>query len=318
MAAPIVIDEATLAELLRRIDAKASVRKSFMAYSAGNANMPAPGELIFSDPPGDAHIKYGHYEGSENYVVKVASGFPENMRRFGVQSSQGLMLLMSALTGEPRAVIFDGGRLTRERTAIAGALAAEKLKPSRIERIAVLGSGVQARLQVEHLKAITECRRLSVWSPNAGHAQAYARDITEHGFAVDIAQRPREAVSGAQLVVTTTRSHTPLLDSGDIAQGTHITCVGSDTPDKIELSPALLARADLLVADSIRQCRTRGEISQALRAGAIEERDVTELGGILAGTATGRTSDDQITIADLTGLAVQDLAIASAVFEAHR
>ena len=115
------------------------------------------------------------------------------------------------------------------------------------------------------------------------------------------------------LIVATTAAHRPYLLASHIRPGTHVTAMGSDTPDKNEVEPELLRRADRVVADSKAQCLVRGEIHQAIRAGAIDEGTVVELGSVIAGTAEGRTGEAQITIADLTGVAVQDIMIAKAV-----
>ncbi|MEM7570400.1 MAG: ornithine cyclodeaminase family protein [Pseudomonadota bacterium] len=316
MTAPLVLNADDITARLKRVDAVAAVRNGFIAYSQGKAVIPAPGELNFSDPPGDAHIKYGRLEGGDHYVVKIASGFPENMRRFQVPTSQGLMLLFDANTGAPRAVLFDEGLLTRARTAIAGALATEVLAPSQIDCIGVLGSGVQARLQLEYVKDVTLCRTVKLWSPDPRRRQDCAADLAKTGFDATAVSTPAEVAKGSQLIITTTRSESPLLSAADVEPGTHVTAVGSDTTAKTELASDLLGKADFVVADSKSQCQTRGEISHALRAGAINNDDVIELGAVLGGMAEARSADHQITIADLTGVAVQDLAIAEAVFQA--
>ena len=117
------------------------------------------------------------------------------------------------------------------------------------------------------------------------------------------------------MIVTVTAATEPSLHGSDVLPGTHITAVGSDTPDKRELDAALLARADIVVADSKSQCSHRGEIAHGLADGVVALDRVVELGQVVAGTAVGRQSEDQITVADLTGVAVQDAAIATAVFE---
>ncbi|MEO0410513.1 MAG: ornithine cyclodeaminase family protein [Pseudomonadota bacterium] len=318
MTPPLVLNASEIAARLDTVDAHGAVRDGFIAYSQGKAVIPAPGELNFTDPPGDAHIKYGRLEGGAHYVVKIASGFPENMRRFHVPTSQGLMLLFDARTGAPRAVLFDEGLLTRARTAIAGALAAQTLAPKKIECIGVLGSGVQARLQLEYIKDVTPCRAAKLWSPDAGRRQACVADLAKLGFDATAVSSPADVARGSQLIITTTRSGRPLLSADDIGPGTHITAVGSDTPAKTELAVDLLSKADCVVADSKSQCQSRGEISHALRAGTIADDDIVELGAVLAGTAQGRSAYQDITIADLTGVAVQDLAIAEAVFQADQ
>ena len=118
------------------------------------------------------------------------------------------------------------------------------------------------------------------------------------------------------MIVTTTPATKPLLDS--VRKGTHVTAVGSDSPAKQELDTSILGSADLVVADSISQCLERGEISHAIRSGVLEKGDLIELGRIVAGDCLGRTSAEQITVADLTGVAVQDIEITKAVFRAIR
>jgi ornithine cyclodeaminase len=139
--------------------------------------------------------------------------------------------------------------------------------------------------------------------------------MTALGFAVATTLDAADVQASCNLIVTTTAARTPIL-TGDLQPGTHITAMGSDTPDKQEVDAGILERADLVVADSIPQCLERGEIAQALKINAISESEIVELGSIIAGDADGRTSEDQITVADLTGVAVQDIQISKAVFEA--
>jgi ornithine cyclodeaminase len=120
----------------------------------------------------------------------------------------------------------------------------------------------------------------------------------------------------SNFIIMSTPSLTPLLNADQVRPGTHITAMGSDTPDKIELDPGVLVKADVVVADSIPQCRLRGEIAQAMKAGAITEERVVELGNVIQDPSLGRTSDEQITIADSTGVAVQDIQISKAVYHA--
>jgi ornithine cyclodeaminase len=138
------------------------------------------------------------------------------------------------------------------------------------------------------------------------------------GFAIDTTLDTHELTANCNLIVTTTPSSVPLLSGDQIQRGTHITAVGADTPHKQELEPAILQQADLVVADSILQCLERGEIAHAIEEQVVEKEALVELGQIISGQSPGRTSDDQITVADLTGVAVQDIQIAKAVYETVR
>ena len=305
-----------IARQLEGIDLVAAMESAFVAYSNGDAVIPPVGELQFDEPPGDVHLKYGYIRGGDHYVVKVASGFYDNPAR-GLSSSNGLMLLFNQQTGEPVAVLLDEGKLTDLRTAAAGAVAAKYLGPNSVYGIGIIGAGIQARLQLRALEPITSCREVRVWARRRAAAEAYAVELREAGWRVQVADDVRGLLAECNLVVTTTPSTTPLVLGKDVQPGTHITAVGSDTAHKRELDTALLNRASRVVADSLRQCASRGEIARACAEG-FDGTAVVELGDVVAGRRHGRTSETQITIVDLTGVAVQDLAIAEAVVSSKR
>lgn len=307
---------ATLPEIEQALPGLAllpAIEDAFARYSAGEAVVPPVGELLL--PDGDVHIKYGYLQGEPYYVVKIASGFYDNPA-LGLPSSNGLMLLFRQRTGEPVAALLDEGRLTDIRTAVAGAVAAKHLAPDGVRRIGIVGTGIQARLQLRHLASVVGCRRALVWGRRERQVEAYRGALADDGFDVAVTLDADEILATCDLVVTTTPATTPILRAELLHPGTHITAVGSDTAAKQELEVGILARADVVVADSRAQCRERGEIHHALAAGVLAEDRVVELGDVIAGRAGGRTTEDQITVADLTGVAVQDMAIASAVFEA--
>ena len=309
----ITIEE--IREVLPRLDPFAAMEAAFSSYSEGQAVVGPVAELLFETPPGDVHIKYGYLKGDDYYVVKVASGFYDNPK-LGLPSSNGLMLLFDQQTGAGLAVLLDEGYLTDVRTAAAGAVAARHLAPKPVHRIGIIGSGIQARLQLGYLSELTGCRRAVVWGRTPENVERYRTEMEERGIETEVAPSPADLTSKCNLIVTTTPSKQPLLEAGWIEKGTHITAVGSDSPDKQELDPWILEKADLVVADSISQCLERGEISHALRAGLVRKVDLVELGRVIAGTTEGRTSADEITVADLTGVAVQDIVITKAVYEA--
>jgi ornithine cyclodeaminase len=185
-----------------------------------------------------------------------------------------------------------------------------------VERIGVLGTGTQARLQLIQLDPITECREVLVWGRGDDQLERYRTEMEQRGFRVETTRRSQDLLRRCNLVVSTTPSTEPLLYAADLAAGTHITAVGSDTPHKQELEAEIVGRADLIVADSLEQCLLRGEIHKAIEAGQTTADELVELGHVIAGRAPGRTREDQISVADLTGIAVQDLNIAEAVLSA--
>lgn len=310
-----VVDLDHIRAVLPRVDLLAAMERAFTAYSEGRAVVPPVGELLFDDPPGDAHIKYGYLRGDSIFVIKVATGFYRNAES-GLPSNSGLMLIFDSSTGLPSTVLLDQGHLTNVRTAAAGAVAAKYLAPAKVERIGICGTGVQARMQLEQLASVTACRKVLVWGRSRDKAADYAGEMGRSGFDVEVASSPAAIGASCNLIVTATISEEPLLGPADIRPGTHITAMGSDTPLKNELQPALLARADLVVADSISQCRERGEVHHAIAAGLLDESRLVELGTVIARGGRGRPGEEAITIADLTGVAVQDIEICKAVLSA--
>lgn len=302
-------------ELVQGMDLIPEIEAGFRAYSEGKAVVPPVGEMLLDK--GEVHIKYGFVRGDSYYVIKVASGFYGNPA-MGLPSGNGMMLLFSQHTGSTECILLDEGYLTNVRTAVAGAVAARYLAPAGVERIGILGAGVQARMQLSWLKRILPCRKAVVWSPDETELEPYRADMEAEGFAVESTGGMDRIASQCRLIVTTTPSKAPLLMADQLEKGTHITAVGSDTPEKQELDPVILRNADVVVADSIPQCMERGEIYRAIQSGMLKKEKIMELGRVISGREKGRTSEDQITVADLTGVAVQDINIAAAVFEANR
>jgi len=302
--------DAAVAEL----DPFAAITNGFIDFSTGKVTVPPVGELLLPERRGELHIKCGAVRNDWCYVVKLASGFYGNPV-LGLPSGNGLMLVFSQATGELLAVLLDQGRLTKLRTAVAGAVVARQLAPSGVEHIGLIGTGAQARLQAHWLKRVVACRRIALWGRSPERVEACAADLAADGFTVTVFESPEDVVMASDLVVTTTSSSQPLIPASAMHSRLHVTAMGSDVPHKREMEPRALGRANVVVADSRVQCRLRGEISHALREGAVDDRAVVELGDVLAGRAVGRQRDSDITVADLTGVAVQDIAIAKAVLE---
>ncbi len=297
------------------LDITQYIEDGFVAYSRGQVVVPPVGELIFEKPPGDVHIKYGYIKGDDYFAIKIASGFYENFK-MDLPTSDGLILLFSQQHGTLVSILLDECYLTNVRTAVAGQVVAKYMTPSKIDCIGVFGTGVQARMQVEYLKPVIECSNIMVWGRRQDGLDIYKRDMENLGYTVQTTQDPGEVAEACRLIITATPSESPLIDVKQIKPGTHITAMGSDTHAKQELDPKILQIADIVVADSIEQCLSRGEISKTLQAGLINKEDLIELGNVVAGLQPGRKTDAQITVADLTGVAVQDVQIAKAVHEA--
>ena len=292
-----------------------AVEDGFVLYSDGKVVVPPVGFLNFEDPPGDVHIKYGYVKGDDVYVLKVASGFYDNAK-LGVPFADGVLLVFSQKTGHLQVVLHDECWLTDMRTAAAGAVSARHLAPKNVEAIGIVGTGTQARMQLELLKDIVDCRHCYVWGRDAGKVAKMIEDLNgsdaigDWGIDIHPTADIDELCGKCKLIVTTTSAREPLIGPDQVRPGTHITAMGSDDHGKRELDAGVLGKADIVVADSISQCVDHGECLHAVNAGVIVEGDIVELGRLISDPALGRTNDEQITVADLTGVAIQDIQAA--------
>lgn len=289
-------------------------KEGFKAFSAGDVTIPRVIYLPFNGR-GDLHLKGAHKKGGSIYVFKIATGFPGNSER-GLLPTQGLMMAFDASTGAPLIVLRDEGHLTDLRTAIAGRNAAETLMPAdELSGIGVLGTGVQARLQIGLLKNLyPRCRKLTVWGHTPANTTRYATEMTENGWDVSVVAKPVEVADAANLVVTTTPSEVALLDAGDIStENTLIIAIGADMPGKIELSPALLKKAHSVLIDSIEQGKDHGNAAGAIRDEVIAESDLQEFGDFLNNGLKNPQAAKKLRIFLSSGIGVQDLQIVQAV-----
>ena len=310
MAQVFKLDE--ILKALKDIDVVDVIAQGFKALSEEKVVIPPIGEMLFPDVDGELHIKYGAIKGDEDFVVKMATGFFQNPS-IGLSPFSGCMMVFSQKTGHISSVLLEEGELTNHRTAAAGAVAAKCLAPKNVSMIGIVGTGVQSRLQALYLQKMTDCRNLVIWGRNKDKAELAAVDMQKMGYEANVIENLNDLCKVSQIIVTTTPATSPLLKREMITPGTHITAMGSDTSDKCELSPDILDLADIVAADSIEQATQRGEISQALKAGKCNKDKLVELGSIIIDPSKGRTNDQQITIADLSGVAIQDIMIAKAV-----
>jgi ornithine cyclodeaminase len=297
----------------------AAMERAFSAYSSGQAELPSVIHLDVPEHRGEIHIKAGYMHGGKYYAVKMVSGFPNNPQ-LGLAANDGMVVVFDAQTGEPAAFLLDNGFITDLRTGAAGAVAAKYLARKKVSIVAVIGTGGQARYQVEMLALVRNFGEVRIWGRDQAKAWACAdelgklRAIRACNFAV--VDSVEEAVRQAEIVITVTASRQPLLQADWLKPGTTVIAVGADAPDKQELAVGVLARTDKIVADSLAQCLRLGEIHHAVEQGVISpEKVYAELGEITSGRKPGRTSEDEIIICDLTGVGVQDVAAASLVME---
>lgn len=290
-----------------------AVEKAFLALASGRVVMPPVLSMDLAEANGEVDVKTAYIPGFDGFAIKVSPGFFDNPR-LGLPSLNGLMILFSAATGLVQAVFLDNGYLTDLRTAAAGAVAARHLAPAEVETAGVIGTGAQARLQMRAAYLVRPFLRLLVHGRDAAKARACAEELSAAlGVPAEAVADPAELVARSQLVVTTTPARSPVLMADWLHPGLHITAMGSDQAEKNEIDPKALAAADLYVCDRVSQCETLGELRTAIEAGLWTRGTPPELGGVIAGEASGRRTADDVTICDLTGTGAQDTAIASHV-----
>jgi len=312
----LVLSKEEIESVITIDDAIEAVEEGFKAYNSGKAVIPFPVALQVPDHSGDVHIKPGYIKGYDTYTVKIASGFYDNPK-VGLPASHGMLLLFDARTGYPLCIEVDRCYLTDLRTAAAGAVAARALAKKDISRVAVIGTGTQARMQITALSRVRDFDELVVWGRNPERVKEYIAAMKDSIDARIVpASTAEEAVSGSDIVVTATMATSPVVKASWLSEGVHITAMGSDSPEKQELESAVLGIADKIVVDSLKQCVNLGEVHHAIGDGTITEEDVhAELGEVLLGSKSGRESDREITVCDLTGIAVQDVVTSQIVYE---
>ncbi len=276
------------------------MREALLAQSRGECDTPMPMHLEIAPVEGEVHMKASYRRGGRYFALKTATSFPRQ-----TPSGNGMMLLFSAETGVPAALLADAGHLTDVRTAAVSAMMARELKRTDTV-LGILGTGIQARLQAQMHAAVLDIHTIWIWGRNPEHAEDCRRDLEGllPGAEVCIARTPAEVAQHARLIVTCTASRSPLLD--EVQPGTHVSAVGADSPGKQELALDILRRADLLLVDSLRQCEKLGELQHAPDQCA----RAVEMGMFLEQATSCPTS-----VGDFTGLGVEDLLIAEYCYE---
>lgn len=289
------------------------IERAFEFLASGAVVMPPILSMELAEVNGEVDVKTAYIPGFDGFAIKVSPGFFDNPK-LGLPSLNGLMILFSAKTGLVEVVFFDNGYLTDIRTAAAGAVAARHLAPEHVTTAGVIGTGVQARLQMQAAHLVRPFERVLVYGRRPEKAATCAADLAASlGVEVEVTTNAQTLVERSQLVVTTTPARTPVLMAEWLHPELHVTAMGSDQVGKTEIDPAALTAADLYVCDRVSQCEVSGELEAARAAGLLRGVIPPELGEIITGAKPGRRSPADITICDLTGTGAQDTAIASHV-----
>jgi ornithine cyclodeaminase len=220
------------------------VADAFRALATGKVIMPPILSMPISEHNGEVDVKTAYVPGLEGFAIKVSPGFFDNPK-LGLPSTSGLMMVFSTRTGQLQALLLDNGYLTDLRTAAAGAVAARALARVDATSACILGAGLQARMQLRALALVRPLTRAVVWARDAAKARAMAEEMSAQlGFPVTATTDPQAAVSGADIIVTTTPATAPVLQADWLRPGQHITAMGSDQHGKNEIDPAVFTRGN--------------------------------------------------------------------------
>jgi len=311
-----LVTEQELRELVHEDESLRAVEDAFRALAEDRVEQPPPMAFDFPETSGEVHVKGAAIRGSPIFAVKIASGFYRNPEH-NLPASSGLVLVIDQTTGFPLALFQDNAYLTEMRTAAAGALSARLCAHETIEKMAVLGAGAQARYQLRAIRRVRYIKSVVAWSPTPARRELYCREMeSELGLRCTPADTARDAVNEAALVLSVTTARSPIVHADAVSRSSTIIAVGSDGPDKQELDAKILAEAGKVVVGHLSQCVRLGEVHHAIEAGLMVEQDVyAELGDVLTGKRPGR-EDDELIVCDLTGVGVQDAAIAELAWNA--
>ena len=300
-------------------DAVTCIEDAFHALATKPVVMPPILRLDIVEARGEVDVKTAYVPGLDGFAIKISPGFFDNPK-LGLASTNGMMVLLSARTGLAQALLLDNGYLTDVRTAAAGAVAAKHLSRQDSSVAAIFGAGMQAGMQLEALTLVRPILKARIWARDVAKAQATSTALADRlGIEVTAETDPEKAISGADIIVATTPSNMPIVKAEWLAPGQHLTAMGSDAEHKNEVDPRLVIRADVYVADRLSQTRKLGELHHAIAAGLVAaDQEFPELGQVVAGLAPGRSSESEITYADLTGTGIQDTAIATLAYARAR
>lgn len=312
----LTLTEDEIRQAISTAEAVETVETAFATMTKKLTYLPDAINLNLPSVEGEAQVKGAYTTDTPYFVVKVTNRFYSNPS-VGLPVGSGVVLAFDAATGFLAAILLDNGFLTDLRTGAAGAVAVRHLAPATIRQVAFIGAGTQARFQFRAIATVRDIPSVIAWSRNPANADRFVGEIVDDaGCDVQVAQTIQEAVSSSDLVITATPSRQALVFADWVRPGTTLIAVGSDTPDKQELDPNVLTRADMVITDSLSQCTKIGEIHHALTAGLLSLDGVTgELGEVVTGRIPGRTAADQIIVCDLSGVAVLDASITTTVME---
>jgi ornithine cyclodeaminase/alanine dehydrogenase len=311
----LLLNKENVSRLITMKEVIETVEEAYQAFNSGQVTQP-PYTCIHLPPPrGEIDFKLGYCQANEIISMKASSGgFPNNPLAHGVPSGMGTILLFDARTCA-LICVMDGSLITGLRTGAAGAVSVKVLARKNAKTVTAIGTGNQARMQIRAIREVMKIEAIHAWSNHSQTLARYKADIErEFSIPVVIARSKQEAVEQADILITTTRGKGSLVEADWIKPGTHIVAIGTDTQGKQELEPEIFKKAKI-VNDSMAQCIEKGETWHPLNKNIITKDDIHgELGEILLGNKPGRETEEEITIFDSTGMAIQDNTTATKIY----
>ena len=288
-------------------------KRAYQLFSQGKTITPPFTVFTIPENNGSVHFKCGYVPGEQYFAMKYSGVFYGN-EKFGKSSFLGLFTVFDAETGEVKAVIDDKGYLTDYRTGVAGAIATSTLANPESKTVAMIGTGVQARMQLfSLLQVMPNIQTLQVWGRTESKMEKYIQEVGKiyPNLIIKACKNAQEALQDADIIYTVTYSEKPIIKADWVKKGAHITAVGACEPTMQELDSKILEMANIVCVDSVEACAENGELHHALDMGCVDKNSVLELGKAISSNIKRKPND--ITVCDLVGIGFQDAVIAGCV-----
>ena len=312
----LILSRADMIGLLTPAEYNGCVEQAYRMHGEGRFFMEPKGHIVLDKYPGEWEAMPSYIEEPEAAACKWVSIREQNRDKFGLPTVFSILIYTHPETGFPLAIV-DGSFHTVMRTGSSAAVSAKWLARKNSKSLAIVGAGHMAEGALATCNEIFDWQEVRIWSRSQATLDHFVAEQQPkyNGFTIQASTDLEDVVPGADVVVTLTPARGPIVKDEWIAPGTHIAAVGADKDGDQELESDILKRARIFV-DDIRQCRTDGEINVPLSQGVITENDIAgEIGQVVAGKMEGRTSDDEITVFDSTGIALQDSATVPLEYE---
>ena len=311
----ILLNQSQVSELIAMKEIIENVETAYKVHAERRVQMPPKEYIFYKKFRGDLRIMPCFIRGLNESGVKNVNVHPDNPRKYGLPTVMAMIELVDPKTGFPVSVM-DGTWITNMRTGAAAGVATKHLARDNSEIVGLVGAGVQAATGLEAINEVMDIKEVRVSCRTCETRDIFAQRVSEkYGIKATAVDTIKEAVQGADVLLTTTPSREPVVKSKWVSPGTHINAMGADAPGKQELDSHIMQKAKIFI-DCWDQASHSGEINIPVHEGLVRQSDIMgKIGDVIIGAVPGRTSDEEITVFDSTGLAVQDIVTAWNVYE---